>query len=311
MKYHINILELLALKLVIQTFTKYRDVKAIHLQCKQYIFDENGGYSKFENGWVGQGNLGISFEVGDHSCCRIPPKRIECSSRMGISKQFEILRVGAESSNFSQSLSNKGFSRDRFFCIPSITSDTNLRCMDTRSTQSCNRCISTEFGTQIHENLSIKSPNLVPWRRDLLKNPKGEIHPLVQNMTLQLVAYGFRARLQEEGISKADADPISRSRRPNSNANYESAWRKWASWCSRRKIYSFSSNINEILEYFTGLYKQGLQYRTIDNHRSAISAFHEQIQRKPLWEHDCYENAINSIATSSAPIYINHKMIVK
>ena len=31
MKYHYNILELLAAKLAIQTFTKYRDVKAIHL----------------------------------------------------------------------------------------------------------------------------------------------------------------------------------------------------------------------------------------------------------------------------------------
>ena len=31
MKYHNNILELLAAKLAIQTFTKYRDVKVIHL----------------------------------------------------------------------------------------------------------------------------------------------------------------------------------------------------------------------------------------------------------------------------------------
>ena len=40
---------------------------------------------------------------------------------------------------------------------------------------------------------------------------------------------GFRARLQEEGISKTAFDLISRSRRPNSNASYELAWRKWAS----------------------------------------------------------------------------------
>ena len=32
MKYHINIIELLAVKPAIKTFTKYRDVKAIHLQ---------------------------------------------------------------------------------------------------------------------------------------------------------------------------------------------------------------------------------------------------------------------------------------
>ena len=37
MKYHINILELLAVKLAIQTFTKYRDVKAIHLQVDYIV----------------------------------------------------------------------------------------------------------------------------------------------------------------------------------------------------------------------------------------------------------------------------------
>ena len=37
MKYHINILELLAVKLAIQTFTKYRDVKAIHLKVDNIV----------------------------------------------------------------------------------------------------------------------------------------------------------------------------------------------------------------------------------------------------------------------------------
>ena len=35
----------------------------------------------------------------------------------------------------------------------------------------------------------INSPILLPWRKTLLKNPRGEIHPLVQNRTLQLVAW--------------------------------------------------------------------------------------------------------------------------
>ena len=83
--------------------------------------------------------------------------------------------------------------------------------------------------------------------------------------------------MQEEGISKAASDLISKLRRPNSNANYESSWRKWASWCSRRETDSFSSNINEILDYLTDLYKQGFQYRAINNHRSAISVYRENL----------------------------------
>ena len=51
------------------------------------------------------------------------------------------------------------------------------------------------------------------------------------------------------------------------------------------KTDSFSSNINEMLDYLTDLCKQGLQYRTINNHRSTISAFHEPIQGKHVGEH--------------------------
>ena len=160
----------------------------------------------------------------------MPPKWIECSSRLvtAISRQFGVLRVDAESSYFPESLPNKGSSWYGFVCILSIRSDTNLRCLETRSSQSCNRCISTELGTQIPvcfspilhdskcsqqnaqgksskvginnpslDNTSLlskdfehinKSPILLPWRKDLLKNPKGEIHPLAQNRTLQLAA---------------------------------------------------------------------------------------------------------------------------
>ena len=137
--------------------------------------------------------------------------------------------MDAEPSLFSESLPYKGFYRYGFVCILSITSDANLHCMETRFSQLCNRCISTEFGTQIPLyfspfcmipkvlnktlkeevsklilmtparttqvcypkilSISIKSPILLPWRKDLLKDFKGEIHLLVQNWTLQLVAW--------------------------------------------------------------------------------------------------------------------------
>ena len=48
--------------------------------------------------------------------------------------------------------------------------------------------------------MSIKGPILLPWRKNLLKNPKGEIHPLVQNRTLKLAAWtvsGLDCRTRE------------------------------------------------------------------------------------------------------------------
>ena len=149
---------------IISSKTSHTDIHKIETSqsntssSRQYCglnkFNENEDFSKSQSDRVGQGNLRISFEVGDHNYCRIPPKRTECSSRLGISKQFGLLRVDAESSDFSERLPNKGFFRYRFVCIPPITSDTNVRCMKTRSSQSCSRCISTELGTQIPVYLS-------------------------------------------------------------------------------------------------------------------------------------------------------------
>ena len=149
---------------IISSKTSHTDIHKIQTcqsntsSSRQYCglnkFNENEDFSKSQSDRVGQGNLRISFEVGDHNYCRIPLKRTECSSRLGISKQFGLLRVDAESSDFSERLPNKGLSRYRFVCIPSITSDTNLRCMKIRSSQLYNRCISTELGTQIPACLS-------------------------------------------------------------------------------------------------------------------------------------------------------------
>ena len=89
MKYHIIILDLLAVKLSIQTFTKYRDVKAIPVQVGDiavltYLMKMGGGTQNLKMVWLAKEILGISFEVGDHSYYRLPSKRIECISRLGI-----------------------------------------------------------------------------------------------------------------------------------------------------------------------------------------------------------------------------------
>ena len=136
--------------------------------------------------------------------------------------------MDAESSNFLESLPNKGFNRDLFasrlshpiptyvawkpnphshatdafqqnwshkllyafppFCmIPKVLNKTLKEQVPKLI------LITPAWTTQVWYpkilNMSIKSPILLPWRKDLLKNPKREIHPLVQNRTLKLVAW--------------------------------------------------------------------------------------------------------------------------
>ena len=82
---------------------------------------------------------------------------------------------------------------------------------------------------------------------------------------------GLRARLQKKGVS-----------REASNLIIKSAWVKWDGWSAEKKIDPFCGNINKMLEFLSQLFQNGLQYRTINNYRSAISAFHEHIQGKPV-----------------------------
>ena len=85
---------------------------------------------------------------------------------------------------------------------------------------------------------------------------------------------GFRKTLLCEGISENSSHIIANSRRKDTLSNYESAWRKWASWCLERNIDPFHATVKDIIEYLTSLFSYGNEYKTIHLHRSAISAFH-------------------------------------
>lgn len=131
--------------------------------------------------------------------------------------------------------------------------------------------------------MSIKSPILPTWEKGLSKIPQrlNSTHSSEQNSTTSGLD-GFWSRLQEKRVSNVPSRFTSKSKRLNSNANSEKAWKKCASWCSRRETSLFSSNVNEILDYLTDCYKQWFQCSTVDNHISAFSAIDESLQEKPI-----------------------------
>ena len=93
---------------------------------------------------------------------------------------------------------------------------------------------------------------------------------------------GFRETLLCEGISENASHIITNSRRKGTLSNYESAWRKWASWCLQRTIDPFRAPVKDIIEYLTFLFSYGNECRTINLHRSAISVFHEYVDGLPV-----------------------------
>ena len=128
--------------------------------------------------------------------------------------------------------------------------------------------------------------NFIDLEERSLKKPTGRNSSPCPKQNFKISGMdGLRARLQKEGVSREASNLFIKSRRSSSNSNYGSAWGKWAGWCAERKIDPFCSNINQILEFLSQLFQNGLPYRTINNYSSAISAFHDHIQGKPVGEH--------------------------
>ena len=94
------------------------------------------------------------------------------------------------------------------------------------------------------------------------------------------VAY-VRQSLQARGISGDAAKLILAAWRPGTNSVYNSAWKKWHSWCDKRKIDSFCPTLANITAFLAHSFDKGLEYRTINTYRSALSGVVPPIEGFP------------------------------
>ena len=88
-----------------------------------------------------------------------------------------------------------------------------------------------------------------------------------------------------EGISSNATKLISHSRRKSSTTNCKSVWGQWTSWCNERQVNPFQAPMNYIISFLSEKFDKGLQYRTLNCLRSAISANHVHIDGKSVEKH--------------------------
>ena len=95
----------------------------------------------------------------------------------------------------------------------------------------------------------------------------------------------IRQALSSEGVPSNVSDTILSSWRQNTNKQFESAWRCWCSWCSKRKTDPVQATVADLLTFLQELMEKGLQYRTLNVYRSAISSAHHFVDGKPIGQH--------------------------
>ena len=111
----------------------------------------------------------------------------------------------------------------------------------------------------------------------------------------------IRSRQLAEGISEETTQLLASGWSKGINTAYESAWKRWDSWCSQRQVDPLSCSVRHFLEFLTGLFKEGLQYRTINTIRSAISMTHEHIEGVPIGKHPLVSRLFRGIHDSHPP----------
>ena len=118
-------------------------------------------------------------------------------------------------------------------------------------------------------------PALLPLHAKLLHLPMfpSQVHPLIEKK-INLAIWPVSGNpSKSEGFLKGcpkycfpPGDPLEK--------HYQSAWKSFDSWCFGKSEDPISCPVNIVLEFLTDLFDKGLQYRTINTYRSAISMTH-------------------------------------
>ena len=111
----------------------------------------------------------------------------------------------------------------------------------------------------------------------------------------------IRNTLSNQGISQESADIICKSWRKGTTKSYESAWKRWVSWCEQRNTNPLSASLADILQFLTDLYKEGKEYSTVNTHRSAISMSHMSIDGVVVGKHPTVCRLMQGIFNSRPP----------
>lgn len=96
---------------------------------------------------------------------------------------------------------------------------------------------------------------------------------------------GLMGQLRAESISERAISLIPTTWQEKTNATYNSAWRRWVSWCASGNINPFLANIANVLEFLTEEFNAGKRYRSLNCYRSAVSSTHLPIQGFAVGKH--------------------------
>jgi len=287
---HINVLELLAVKLALLSFMKDRVVKSIHFQIDnttaiRYLAKMGGTHNSVL--------LKLSKEIWKFLLERgITITTEYLPSKLNVIADRES-RARIDSSEwkmcpkvFSQVCQKLGTPQIDLFVLSNKQGlAESLQGKDLRNNNSDSNMAHTTLVPATIRNVNRETSVVTKTKQSSQRSFRESTSLNSQQNTQISGVESFRERLSMSGISGTASKLISSSRRHSSSNNYESSWRKWVGWCSKKQIDPIHCNVNAILNFLGELFEAGYEYRTINCHRSAISAYHDLVDGKKIGSH--------------------------
>ena len=112
----------------------------------------------------------------------------------------------------------------------------------------------------------------------------------------------LRQGYEMQGFSGRVAELLMQSWRSATNSSYNSAWRKWHRWCAGRNCNPTSTPISNILQFLDEQFDTGLQYRSVNTLRSAISTTHTNIDGMAVGRHPLVSRLLKGMFNVRPPL---------
>ena len=130
----------------------------------------------------------------------------------------------------------------------------------------------------------MRAPVLLLMRLDLLKSPDQIPQSLLVEEWMFLAAWPISGRNSpyKALLTELPAYSSNPGGHTHTHSGYNSAW---SSWCVTKEVNTLLVPLADILEFLTDNFNLGLQYRTLNTLRSAISITHSKADDCPVGTH--------------------------
>ncbi|XP_066287689.1 uncharacterized protein [Branchiostoma lanceolatum] len=112
----------------------------------------------------------------------------------------------------------------------------------------------------------------------------------------------LRRQYRQYKFSEEVTKVLLASWRPKTTSLYASVWRRWARWCGARRLDPISAPLGKVLQFLKHMFNKGLQYRTLNVYRSAISSAHVTVEGSPLGAHPLVTRFMKGIFELRPPV---------